>query len=128
MRSKIMTLALLAAGAAFGQVSIGVNLGAPPPPRVVHVRPHSPGAGYSWVDGYWYPSGNHYVWHDGYWTRPPYGGARWMAPRYETHQYYQGYWEGDRGKINHDHRWDKERDHRDYNRGKDHDDHDRDHR
>jgi hypothetical protein len=29
--------------------------------------------------------------------------------------FYEGYWEGDRGKYGHDHRWDRGRD-RDYNR------------
>lgn len=114
-------LGLVGGGSAFGQVSVGINLGAPPPPRVVRVRPVSPGMGYSWVDGYWYPVGNHYRWHDGYWTRPPYSGANWVAPRYEGDRWMDGRWEGGRGQFNHDHRWDRDRQVRDYGRYRDDD-------
>jgi len=118
---------LLATGAVFAQFSVGVRIGAPPPVRELRVQPRSPGDGYSWVTGYWYPVGNHYKWHDGYWTRPAYDGARWVTPHHDGERYYDGYWDGDRGRIAHDHRWDRDRDHnRDYNRDHDHD-HDRDH-
>ncbi len=124
MKSKLIVLTLLAAGAALAQLSIGIHIGAPPPPRVVHVQPRSPGAGYLWVGGYWYPNGNHYKWHDGYWTRPAYTGARWVEPRYEGQQYYNGYWDGEHGNVKHDHGWDKNRKgNRDYDR----DHHDNDH-
>jgi hypothetical protein len=111
-------LTLLAAGAVFAQVSVGIRIGAPPQPRVIRVQPRSPGAGYSWIAGYWYPVGNHYKWHDGYWTRPAFSGARWVEPRYESKQYYQGYWDGDNNRrVDHDHRWDRGGDrNRDYNR------------
>jgi hypothetical protein len=70
------------------------------------------------VGGYWYPVGARYKWHDGYWTRPPYEGAYWVAPHHDGQEYFPGAWQGDRGVVAHDHRWDKERDHnRDYNRG-----------
>ena len=75
---------LALAPAAPAQVAIGIEIGAPPPPRVVHVRPVSPGPEFLWVDGYWYPVGGHYRWHNGYWTRPPYVGARWIGPRAMT--------------------------------------------
>lgn len=109
----LMTLGLVG-GPAIAQVSVGIRIGQPPPPRVVAVHPRSPGAGYYWVEGYWYPVGNHYRWHNGYWTLPPYSGARWIAPHHDGHQFFQGYWEGNRGRLNHDHRWDRgiERDHR----------------
>src|ERR1700733_9231350 len=110
---------LLACAPAFAQVSLGIRIGRPPAPRVVRVRPASPGPGYFWVDGYWYPVGGHYRWHDGYWSRPTYEGAHWVGPRYEGDQFYNGYWEGERGRVEHDHRWDKERDSRDYNRYRD---------
>ena len=107
---KLLAILLLAAGSMFGaQVSFGIRIGEPPPPRVVRVRPRAPGPDYFWVDGYWYPVNNRYRWHDGYWTRPPYGGARWISPRYEGQQYYEGYWETERGRFNHDHRWDRDR-------------------
>ena len=99
-----------------GQISVGVRIGAPPPPRVVRVQPRSPGSGFVWVDGYWYPNGRRYVWHDGYWTRPPYAGSRWIGPHYEGGMFFEGYWEGDRGRYGHDHRWARDRRNRDYDR------------
>src|SRR5258708_33001936 len=82
MMTKMLAVVLLAAGSAFAQVSIGIRIGPPPPPRVVRVRPLAPGPDFAWIDGYWYAVGNHYKWHDGYWTRSPYPAARWVAPRY----------------------------------------------
>jgi hypothetical protein len=123
VKSKLVILTLLAAAAAFAQFSVGIRIGAPPPPRVVHVQPRSPGPGYTFIAGYWYPSGNKYKWHDGYWTRPAYSNAHWVAPRYEGQQYYNGYWDGDRGGVKHDHGWDKKpKGTRDYDRDH-HDDH-----
>lgn len=122
MKKTLISLMLLAAGAVFGQVSVGIQIGPPPPPRVVRVLPPRPGPGWIWVEGYWYPVGHHYKWHDGYWTRAPYGDARWVAPRYDGRMFFNGYWEGERGRWEHDHRWDRDRD-RDY---REHDRHDRD--
>lgn len=116
---KLLAVALLFGGTVFGQVSIGIRIGPPPPPRVVHVQPVSPGPDYFWIDGYWYPVGNHYKWHEGYWTRPPYAGAHWVPAHHDGRMFFDGYWEGGRGRIDHDHRWD--RDHR--NRDFDHDHH-----
>jgi len=114
MKKTLLALMLLAGELSFGQVSVGIRIGPPPPPRVVRqTRP--PGPGYVWVEGYWYPVGNRYVWHNGYWTRPPYDGARWLRPRYEGDRFFEGYWEGDRGRFEHDHRWDRDRN-RDYGR------------
>jgi hypothetical protein len=118
---KLLAFLLLAGGCAFAvDFSVGIRIGPPPAPRVVRVRPASPGPGYTWVDGYWYPNGSRYVWHNGYWTRPPYEGATWIVPRHEGGMYYEGHWEGNRGPIGHDHRWDRDRN-RDYDR--DHDRH-----
>jgi hypothetical protein len=103
---------LLLGGCMFAEVSLGVRIGAPPPARV-YVRPVSPGAGFYWVDGYWYPVGRHYSWHNGYWTRPPYEGARWIGPRHDGHMFYGGYWDGPHGRFEHDHRWDRDH-YRDY--------------
>ena len=118
----LATLILGAASAAQAQVSVGIQIGPPPPPRVVHTIPRRPGADYVWIDGYWYPVGHRYVWHQGYWTLPPYVGARWTAPRHEGNRYFEGYWAGDRGRIEHDHRWDHDRyrDNRDHDRSRDH--------
>jgi len=80
------------APAAFGQVSVGIVIGAPPSPRVYAVRPVCPGpeAEYSWVEGYWFPVSGRYVWHRGYWTLRPYEGAVWVVPHYEGGRYYGG--------------------------------------
>jgi hypothetical protein len=109
VKNKLMALMLLTGGTLFAQFSVGVRIGAPPPVRVV-VQPRSPGADYVWVGGYWYPVGSHYKWHAGYWTRPAYSGARWVEPRHDGQQYYQGYWDGDHGQVGHDHHNDRNRD------------------
>ncbi len=113
---KLLGVMLLTAGLGFGaQVSFGIGIGVPPPPpRVLRVRPLAPGPDFFWVDGYWYPVGGRYRWHAGYWTRPPYPGYRWIGPRYEGGMFFQGYWDGDRGRFEHDHRWDRDRRRRDY--------------
>ena len=127
MKAKLLALMLLAMGAVFAQLSIGVRIGAPPPMRIMRHQPRSPGPDYLWIGGYWYPNGNHYRWHEGYWTRPAYEGARWVEPRHDGQRYFAGYWEGGRGRVDHDHQWDRQRGHnRDFNRKHDdHDDHDR---
>jgi hypothetical protein len=117
VKNKLIVLSLLAVGTAFAQLSVGVRIGAPPQVRIQRVQPRSPGPAYSWIAGYWYPVGNRYKWHEGYWTRPAYSGARWVAPRHDGERFYEGYWEGDRGQLGHDHRWDRGRDrNRDYDR------------
>lgn len=124
---KLLAALLLTAGLGMGQVSFGFRIGPPPAPRVVRVRPRAPGVGYFWVDGYWYPAGNRYRWHEGYWSRPPYEGYRWVTPRYEGGMFYNGYWDGGRGRFDHDHHWDRDRNrdfgHRDNRRDRDHDRH-----
>ena len=117
---KLCTLLIFSAASAFGQVSIGIQIGPPPPPRVVRVLPPSPGPDFVWIDGYWFATGNHYKWHAGYWTRPAYPAARWVAPHYERGRYFAGFWDGSAGRREHDHHWDRKRD-RDYR------EHDREH-
>ena len=126
--------------AAFSQVSIGIQIGAPPPPQVIAVRPPCPDPEdneFVWINGYWYPGDGHYYWHRGYWTRPPYVGAAWIVPHYAEGRYYAGYWSGPHGRFEHNHDWDHDRD-RDHGRWhqdngkhkgwykKDREDHDRD--
>ena len=113
MKNLLRTLAvsallLVPATAAHAQVSFGFRIGEPPAPRAYRVPPQ-PGPDYEWIEGYWYPDAGHYRWHDGYWTRPPYAGAYWVAPYHVGGQYYAGRWEGRRGYIDHDHRWDRGR-------------------
>src|SRR5262245_62593135 len=105
---------VLTSGSVLGaqtSVSIGINIGSPPPPRVVYVAPPPVAPGYVWIDGYWYPVKHKhnkytYEWHDGYWTQPPYAGARWVPARYDRQVFFVGYWDGARGRVEHDHRWD----------------------
>ena len=125
MKAMLLAAMLFATGSALqAQVSVGITIGPPPPVRVVRV-PDRPGPEFVWVEGYWYPVSGHYRWHGGYWTRPPYEGARWVAPRHDGERYFVGYWEGDRGRVEHDHHWDRDHE-RDHGRGGGrHDDHDR---
>ena len=111
LRISALVIAMLAAlpSVAGAQVSIGIRIGSPPPPRVVRVVPRRPGPEYVWVDGYCYPVSGRYRWHAGYWTRPPYLGARWIGPRYNGGQFFTGYWDGSRGRFDHDHQWDRDR-------------------
>ena len=125
LRALVTMVILAAAPAATAQVSFSIRIGEPPPPRAFRVPPR-PGPDYVWVEGYQYPEHGHYKWHDGYWTRPPYPRAYWVEPYHAGGQYYVGHWEGDRGVVAHDHRWDRDErrderrddrdDHRDYQR------------
>ena len=116
---------LIGASVCAAQVTVAVQIGPPPQPRVVRVLPPRPAAEFVWVEGYWYPVGHKYKWHEGYWTRPPYEGARWVTPRYDGRVFIEGYWEGDRGRFDHDHRWDRDhdRDYRERDRDRREDDH-----
>jgi hypothetical protein len=134
IRTVVFGVLLLATvSGAKAQVSIGITIGPPPPPRVVRVLPRSPDPESMWVEGYWYPVGRRYTWHKGYWTRPPYDGARWVAPRHDGERFFAGYWDGDRGRVEHDHHSDGDHDrdfhdrddHRDHDRHVDHDKHDK---
>jgi len=125
MRTKLPTLLLMAFAVLFlaiancnAQVAIGITIGAPPPLRVERV-PVSPGPDFVWLAGYWYVDGHHWKWHSGYWTRAPYAGARWVGPRYEGGQFFAGFWDGEHGRVEHDHRWDHDRE-RDHDRYHDH--------
>lgn len=103
MKTKLLALVLLAAGSAFGArfgFSVGVGLPYPgyyaPPPVVAPYAyaPYgvAPGYGYTWISPYYYPYAGGWRWHAGYWGRPPYAGARWVAPRYYGGRYYAGGW------------------------------------
>ena len=116
----IAVMVVLSESSIWAQVSFGISIGPPPPPRVAAMAPPRPGPDFAWVEGYWYPAGKHYKWHDGYWTRPPYENALWVAPRHDGERFHEGYWDGDRGRVDHDHHSDRDRD-RDFRH-----DHDRD--
>jgi hypothetical protein len=113
MKKLVQTIAISAlllgtASAASAQINFGIRIGAPPAPHAYRVPPQ-PGPEYMWVEGYQYPQGSSYRWHDGYWTRPPYEGAYWVAPYHVEGKYFEGRWEGSRGNVAHDHRWDRGR-------------------
>jgi len=120
MTTKLVAAMLLASGSAFGaDISIGITIGQPPPPVLVRVQPPRPDPEFVWVAGYWYPVKKHYKWHEGYWTRLPYAQAVWVQPHYDGERFFSGYWAGDRGRLEHDHRWDRDHD-RDHDRGRGH--------
>jgi hypothetical protein len=107
LKTTVLATALLASAAtANAQINFGIRIGAPPP-AVAYRVPAQPGPDYIWVEGYQYPVSGHYKWHNGYWTRPPYQGAYWVEPYHVGGQYYAGRWEGSRGVVNHNHRWDR---------------------
>jgi hypothetical protein len=82
MKKAIAVMMLLAGGVfATPRISVGIGFGAPAPVAVV--RPVCPGPGYSWVDGYYGPTG---VWVAGYWAPPAVVGVApvvRVAPRFE---------------------------------------------
>ena len=56
--TTLLTAVMVSGISLFGeQISVGVRIGAPPPPRVVAVRPPIPGPEFVWIDGYWYGMG-----------------------------------------------------------------------
>jgi len=80
----------------FGDVSVGIDIGPPPPPFVEYVPVAIPG--HVWAPGYWFSNGHRHVWHRGAWqkARPGYShvagywehrGGRWylQPPRWEAH-------------------------------------------
>ena len=80
MKIKLIASLLLAGSSLFAgsRFSFSVGIGgpayyAPPPPAYYYERPRCPGPGYTWVEGYWYFSGNnHRLWSPGYWAAPRY--------------------------------------------------------
>ncbi|KAF1043800.1 MAG: hypothetical protein GAK35_02027 [Herbaspirillum frisingense] len=75
---KIILAALIAAASsaailpgAQAQVSVNINIGAPPPPRVERMPP--PRHGYVWVPGYWDWNGHAHYWRSGRWVRERHG-------------------------------------------------------
>jgi WXXGXW repeat (2 copies) len=65
MKKAMAVMMLLAGGLmAAPRVSVGIGFGVPAP---VVAAPPCPGPGYTWVNGYYAPSG---VWVAGYWAPP----------------------------------------------------------
>src|SRR4029077_20134018 len=118
--SVVLGLLLFASSAqAQSNWSFGFSMGTPPPaPRVYRVAPR-PGPDYEWVEGYLYPARGRWAWHDGYGSRQPYAGSYWVQPYWEGGRFFEGYWSTPRGDFRHDHRWDRERERRDWDRYRD---------
>ena len=95
--SRLLVLALLAAGTMFAQVRFSIGIGGgdglgyyPPPPVYREYVPVAPGPGYTWIAGYWAPGYTRNVWVGGYWRAPIRGYyAAPYAPRY--YNTYRGY-------------------------------------
>ena len=116
MKLKLLFILFSACTFLPAQVSVGIRIGAPPSPRIERNNIRRPGPDFIWIDGYWYPDRGRYKWHNGYWTRPPFAGARWVPGRYERDSFYDGYWQSDTDRFDHNHRWDRDRDRRDRDR------------
>lgn len=84
LRLALLPLLLLAVGALIGcgggGAYYGVAVGPPPPPPVYGPVGVAPGVGFVWTNGYYVLNGRRWVWRPGRWQRPPYAGARWVAP------------------------------------------------
>jgi len=96
--SAALVLALLAAPAAWSQVSVSVTIA--PPPLPVYAQPPIPGDGYLWTPGYWSwdPAAGDYEWVPGTWVLPPGAGLLW-TPGYWAfagggYFWHAGYWGG----------------------------------
>jgi hypothetical protein len=80
---------LITASPARADISVNVQLDAPPPPprHEVIVERERPGPDYVWVGGYWGGSPGHYAWVGGHWDRPPHEHphGHWIAPHWENH-------------------------------------------
>ncbi len=85
-----------------GDVSVGINIGMPPPPVVEYVPVAVPG--YAWAPGYWAWNGHRYFWNSGAWQRvqPGYGhvAGHWWHKR-EHWQHEPPHWDGHRSFESH---------------------------
>ncbi len=72
-----------------------------PPPAVVETQPATPGAGYTWVAGYWTWNGSQHAWTPGHYEQPPANAQNYVAPRWEQSdrgfRFRQGRWLDRRG-------------------------------
>jgi hypothetical protein len=92
MKTKLLTIMLLAGGSIFAQtrVSIGIGLGGhgagfyQPPPSYASIVPPCPGPDFIWVDGYWSQNHGRNTWVAGYWNRRPFSRGFQVAPRFDN--------------------------------------------
>ena len=74
----------LSASPVLADLSININLDAPPPPfRHEVIVGTSPGPDYVWIGGYWDGTPGHYSWVAGRWGRPPHPHGQWIAPHWD---------------------------------------------
>ena len=64
---------------------------------VVLTQPPRPTSDHVWIDGYWTWRNERYEWVAAHWEKPPFSGAKWIAPRSErlgngSFRFYEGYW------------------------------------
>lgn len=99
---RLLAVLFLAVGVLIAQVSVGIHIG-PMPRARIEIQTHRPNDRSIWIAGHWDVVNNHYVWHHGYWTTPPYEGAIWYAPTHDGQMYHDGYWNGNKGRVEHNH-------------------------
>lgn len=67
-----------------------------PPALQTEATLAQPSSAHVWIPGYWTWRSNQYQWMAGRWEMPPYAGAKWMTPRWQTesgaYRFYEGYW------------------------------------
>jgi hypothetical protein len=87
MNTKLLLIGLLLFPTlSMAEVSVDINLGAPPAPvREAAGRP--PHRGYVWNDGYYRWEGRRYMWTPGRWVRPPHRNAVWVPHRWEHREH-----------------------------------------
>ncbi len=107
MKTKLLVLLLLAAGAVFADTHVVIGVGIGPrygyyrvPPPAGYFAP-CPGPGYVWVPGYWVRVGPRPYWREGYWAPPRHPHRYWRGwgyprydrdYRYERHHHRHGRW------------------------------------
>ncbi len=73
-----------------------VEVGGPPPPPQDEAVTIAPAPGLIWIGGAWVWGPGGWYWGAGHWERPPFAGARWLAPHYEfrggRHVWARGRW------------------------------------
>ncbi|MFO0559633.1 MAG: hypothetical protein U0269_16565 [Polyangiales bacterium] len=69
-----------------------------PPAAINEAQPPSPGAGYTWVAGFWQWNGTAYAWVAGRWEQTPQQAQGWEPPQWErdgtNYRYRPGRWRG----------------------------------
>ena len=82
----------VSAGQASAAVSVGIQIGTPPPPMIAE-RPWAPPyRGAVWIAGHHEWIGGRWVWIGGYYSYPPRRGGYWVPARYHNGYYRPGHW------------------------------------